>query len=510
VYVRPELDQHRSGGSVYRDGATGALVFFRRDRALAVGFDVAADATCGTPGSDASALGAVVSGIVDPRPVDLGTVDGALLVRTPVVEACLLVAFGRTPEQALARLAAARPAAGGAFERRVEADRARIAATPLPAAGAEDAGPLLRRSLLVCELLADRETGGIIAAPELDPHFTQCGGYGFVWGRDLAFICLALVAAGRRDLVERALEFTLRTQSPEGLWLHRHWVDGSLAPSWGLHQVDETGATLHLYGAVLDAWGDEAVEPVWEAAARGARFLMGFLDPATGLPLPSVDLWEERQGQSAFAAAAAYGGLSAVARIAARRDPELARACSEAAQRVRRGIDQHLWSEAHGRFLRSRLLEVPAGEGDGTPWPADALPYPNRPVLAALAQDASVDVSLLGLLWPFGAVPAGDPRMQRTIDAVERTLTASDGGLLRYEDDRYAGGNPWVLATLWLGLARRASGDRAGWQRALRYALDHATPLGLLPEQVSAADGSPAWVLPLTWSHAMLILAALP
>jgi GH15 family glucan-1,4-alpha-glucosidase len=35
------------------------------------------------------------------------------------------------------------------------------------------------------------------------------------------------------------------------------------------------------------------------------------------------------------------------------------------------------------------------------------------------------------------------------------------------------------------------------------------SPLGLLPEQV-AEDGSPAWVVPLGWSHAMLALAARP
>ena len=30
--------------------------------------------------------------------------------------------------------------------------------------------------------------------------------------------------------------------------------------------------------------------------------------------------------------------------------------------------------------------------------------------------------------------------------------------------------------------------------------------LDLLPEQVSRDDGRPAWVIPLTWSHAMFVL----
>jgi glucoamylase len=66
-----------------------------------------------------------------------------------------------------------------------------------------------------------------------------------------------------------------------------------------------------------------------------------------------------------------------------------------------------------------------------------------------------------------------------------------------------------VLTGLWHGLVRRQAGDEPGLQAALDRALESATPLGLLPEQVRE-DGSTAWVLPLTWSHAMFVLAARP
>jgi GH15 family glucan-1,4-alpha-glucosidase len=81
--------------------------------------------------------------------------------------------------------------------------------------------------------------------------------------------------------------------------------------------------------------------------------------------------------------------------------------------------------------------------------------------------------------------------------------------VLRYEDDAYAGGNPWVLAAMWLGLYHRQIGDSGGHTRSLAYAERVATPLGLLAEQVTD-DGDPAWVLPLAWSHAMLVIAARP
>src|SRR5215218_2792091 len=99
--------------------------------------------------------------------------------------------------------------------------------------------------------------------------------------------------------------------------------------------------------------------------------------------------------------------------------------------------------------------------------------------------------------------------MRATVAALEEKLGCPKGSVLRYEGDTYAGGNRWVLAALWLGLWHRQVGNVAGLERALEYALSAQTSLGLLPEQVTE-DGEPAWVVPLAWSHAMLLLAARP
>jgi glucoamylase len=99
--------------------------------------------------------------------------------------------------------------------------------------------------------------------------------------------------------------------------------------------------------------------------------------------------------------------------------------------------------------------------------------------------------------------------MRATIAALQSELGCEAGSMLRYAGDTYAGGNRWVLAALWLGLWHRQVGDAAGLERALAYALSAQTNLGLLPEQVTK-DGDPAWVVPLAWSHAMLLLAARP
>jgi glucoamylase len=505
VRCTPELDGDSRSVAGYVDPATGALVFYQRAVALAV-IVIGRGATASLREGNGSAFTGDV--VVHRAPIE-GSMAGDL---DEDGRALVLATFGSTPAEAIARLA--RPATVGfdvlASERSAY-DREAIALAEPPAEAAAGLVGLYARSLLVLEQLTDRQTGATIAAPEFDPHFEQSGGYGFVWPRDLAFNVLSLLAAGRGDLAAPALRWLARKQAPEGLWLQRYWTDGSLAPSWGLHQVDETGVVVFAYEAAWRALGDAALDrELWPSARAAGDFLCDFLDPETCLPLPSVDLWEQTDGQHAYSAAATYGGLAACAAMAARHEPALEQRYRDAAGCVRAGIDAHLWSEEHDRYLRSRWVGRSDDLGEAPP-PifARRLRYPTRAVRSVDREDARVDSSLLGLSWPFCAVDPTSPRMRATVAAVERGLQLSDGGVLRHEDDDYAGGNPWLISTLWLGLAQRLAGDEAGVRRALEYALARQTPLGLLPEQVTR-EGAPAWAVPLGWSHAMLILAARP
>jgi GH15 family glucan-1,4-alpha-glucosidase len=292
------------------------------------------------------------------------------------------------------------------------------------------------------------------------------------------------------------------------MWLHRHCADGSLAPSWGLHQIDETGAAIFAFEATWRETGDEALDrELWPAAERAADFLLAFRDEATGLPLPSVDLWEERWGRHAYSAAAVYGGLRAAAAMAARHNCGRAAHYADTAGEIAAAIERSLWDERSMRFLRAVDSGVPTGDAGRLPYPeeiAASVAGPREPDAAR-----TMDASLLGLAWPYAAVEPGGDRMRRTVETLETRLTFEDGGLARYDGDTYAGGNAWLLTTLWLGLWHRQIGDDDGHRRSIDYAISRQTPVGLLPEQCSPS-GSPAWVVPLTWSHAMFVLAARP
>src|SRR5207253_43352 len=136
-------------------------------------------------------------GRLDGRPVAHRDVEAALTCEGD--EATLLLAFGSSPDEALGRLdAALAEGVASLLNERERHDRERIGAAL--AATEDRLEPVYRRSLLVFDLVSDRATGAAIAAPELDPHFVESGGYGFVWPRDLAFTILAYLACGREDL----------------------------------------------------------------------------------------------------------------------------------------------------------------------------------------------------------------------------------------------------------------------------------------------------------------------
>lgn len=506
VYLRPALGGTAQAGGAYLDPASGVLVAHRRDRVLAVGVATPSRGAVGEHHRGSSIVDALAGGDLPVGGIAHGNVEVVLLSDDEAADATVVLAFASDRHEAVQRvLDALEAGAESTCQARRDADGRRLTAAG-PSLVGGDAAALDRRSHLVFSTLTDTATGGVLAGPEVDPWFQRSGGYGFVWPRDLAFILLALLASDRRDLAEPALTWLVRSQDADGLWLQRNWTDGTLAPSWGT-QLDETGAVLVAFEQAWRSLADQRLDALlWPAMARGADALVATLDPVTGLPAPSMDLWEERVGVHAFTAATTCAGLRAAAEMAERHAPGRADGWRHAAEQVRSGIDAHLWSEAHGRYLRS--IDVARSDARGAPTPAayQRLAHPASPVPSVDPVDEVVDVSLLGLTYPFNVVGTQEPRMVATIDAVRDRLRTRDGGLLRYEDDTYIGGNPWVLARLWLGLAQRDPGA-ATPADGIDYALHAATSTSLLPEQVDERTGDAVWVVPLTWSHAMYVLA---
>ncbi|TMW71072.1 glycoside hydrolase family 15 protein [Alteribacter natronophilus] len=81
------------------------------------------------------------------------------------------------------------------------------------------------------------------------------------------------------------------------------------------------------------------------------------------------------------------------------------------------------------------------------------------------------------------------------------------GGIERFPGDIYIEGNPWKLTTLWLAQYYQAMDRHEEANELIDWVGEFTPDLGLIPEQVDKFSGEPAWVMPLTWSHAMYVLA---
>lgn len=429
-------------------------------------------------------------------------------------ELTLFLAAGEGREAALAALKKAKRSGFRALrEQTADHWREYLASARPVFTGDEIVDRLYRRSLVVFKLMSDEREGGMIAAPEFDETFSRCGGYAYCWGRDAAYIATAIDRAGYSEMTRRFYRWTLKVQNPDGSWDQRHYLDGFLAPCWGM-QIDETGSILWGMWRHFEETGDRSfLEEVWDAVERGAEFLTGFLDPETGLPRPSRDLWEERDGEHTYSAAAVFGGLIGAAEIArAKGRMDRAKAWRKAAEGIREAVAR-LWNPEREAFLRGLKRAVSREEyeeavraGKRVVTETDSKGY----VTYRVWEDPVIDASLLGVSVPFDLFPVDDERVAKTAAAVERYLgTSPAGGIKRYEDDPYIGGNPWIITTLWLARYLVKAGRMEEALRWFRWAVDHRTELDLLPEQVDRNTGKPAWVVPLTWSHAMFVLTVL-
>lgn len=448
--------------------------------------------------------------------------DSALATSFGVIEPgetrtwTLYLAFGRNQKEVMARMNRLKAVPVQAWIEKSIQESAWFLAQAKPLrSGNERLDRLYRRSLLAFSLLIDRERGGMIAAPEFDPAWQSCGGYGYCWGRDAAYIATALLKAGYIAQSESFYAWMLTAQDEDGKWDHRHWLDGSLAPSWG-YQADETASVVWGMWQHFRVTRDQAfLRRVYPAIKRAMNHVMENLDEESGLPRESVDLWEERFAQHTYSSAAVYAALLCAIEASC----ELA--CDEiergvwraAAERISRAIEHTLWNEARDCFYRSRRLHLrdahkclPAVDGKAIFREMDMYGYSR--VIQSF--DAVIDVSLLGLSYPFEYLEPFDKRAAQVAHAVREALwTPGVGGILRYENDMYVGGNPWILTTLWVGLDALRRADEKTADEMLLWAAEHATELDLFPEQVDRETGETRWVVPLTWSHAMFVLLML-
>ncbi|MFZ5640605.1 MAG: glycoside hydrolase family 15 protein [Bacillota bacterium] len=375
----------------------------------------------------------------------------------------------------------------------------------------EDIMGLYRRSLLIIRSQVDRH-GAVLAANDSDIMQYNRDHYSYMWPRDGALVSYALIKAGYPEMTEPFFKFCEDALTKGGYLLHKYNPDGSVGSSWHpwIHkgksqlpiQEDETALVIFALWEYYQKTKDiEFCQQLYRSLIRPAgNFMVKYLHEGLDLPEESYDLWEERRGIFTFTAAAVYGGLKAAANFAKIfADDERAALFNETAERIRNGMLMHLYDESLNRFIRGLYIEE-----DGT-----------------VKRDLTLESSLFGVV-AFGVLPADDPRVIATMQAIEAGLWVKTdiGGIARYTNDYYfqksgdiarVPGNPWFICTLWLTEWYIAKAqDMEELQKPLQllqWVTKNALFSGILPEQLHPYTGEPLSVAPLTWSHSSFVLA---
>lgn len=367
---------------------------------------------------------------------------------------------------------------------------------------------LYERSLITIRTHADNR-GGIIASSDTDMLHHGRDTYSYVWPRDGALIASALDAVGYNDVAQRFFAFIAKCQEPGGYLMHKYLSDGSLGSSWHpwlQHgraflpiQEDETASVLFMLWQHYELTRDiEFIENHYNTFIEpAARFLVDYIEPITGLPQASFDLWEEKYGTSTYTASSVYGGLMAAMRFAnlLGKDND-ARTYQAVAMRMQKSIVEHLYDTNLKMFVK-HIKHTDDGE---------------------LEFDLTIDTSSFHGIVLFGVLEIGDPLLKTALKTIEETLQVSGNsqGFVRYQNDTYytmheAGSpNPWVICTLWVAQyyiknAKSTSELKKPFE-LLEWTASHAGSGGTLAEQMHPHTREHRSASPLIWSHAEYVL----
>jgi GH15 family glucan-1,4-alpha-glucosidase len=126
----------------------------------------------------------------------------------------------------------------------------------------------------------------------------------------------------------------------------------------------------------------------------------------------------------------------------------------------------------------------------------------------------SDELDAAALMMPIvGFLPAGDPRMRATIEAVAERLTDERGLVYRYRTEAGVDGlageeGTFLLCTFWLAQALAMAGDTGRARTVFDRAAGYANDLGLLAEEVDGTTGELLGNFPQAFSHIGLVNAA--
>jgi GH15 family glucan-1,4-alpha-glucosidase len=361
----------------------------------------------------------------------------------------------------------------------------------------------IRRSLITLKALIYKPTGGIVAAittslPE------AIGGkrnwdYRYCWLRDATFTLLALMNGGYYDEAKAWKEWLRRAVagSPEQLQIMygiagernlQEWEATWLPGYEGSRPVRignaaSTQLQLDVYGELLDAYL-HAELGIEDGNPEGFRLFQNIVEHLETIwQEPDQGIWEPRSG------AQQYTYSKVMTWVAFDRAIQAAEhfGCEAPVERwksVREAIHSDVCAKGYNPELGSFVQ-----------------------VYGSKALDASL------LILPItGFLPASDPRVIGTVEAIEKHLMR-DGLVMRYDTSQVDDGLPpgegvFLACSFWMVMALHRIGREADARRLFEELLRLRNDVGLLSEEYDTGRKRQVGNFPQALSHISLVAAA--
>ena len=356
------------------------------------------------------------------------------------------------------------------------------------------------RSLITLKALTYRPTGGIVAAPTTSlPE--QIGGprnwdYRFCWLRDATFTLLALMDAGYYDEASAWRDWLLRAAagSPSqvqimyGLGGERvlreaeiEWLPGfesSKPVRVGNAASDQL--QLDVFGEVMDALHQGRRGGLARSVDSWGlqRALVQHL--ATIWQKPDQGMWEVRGGPQHFTYSKVMAWVAVDRAI-------------KGAEEFRRDGTIDRW-----RALRQQIHDEVCAKGF------------DRELNAFVQAFGSKQLDASTLMIPVvGFLPADDPRVRGTVEAIEKRLLV-DGLVLRYDsaetdDGLPAGEGAFLACSFWLADNYILQGRYADARKLFEQLLSLRNDVGLLAEEYDPRAKRQLGNFPQAFSHIALV-----
>ena len=360
----------------------------------------------------------------------------------------------------------------------------------------------VKRSMITLKALTYRPTGGVVAAVTTSlPE--QLGGprnwdYRYCWLRDSTFTLLALMNGGFYKEAEAWQDWLLRAiaGSPEqvqimyGIAGERNllewevpWLAGyESSKPVRIGNAASEQLQLDIYGEVMDAFFHAlaAVKALRSVDLHLQELLINHL--LTVWTQPDQGIWETRSGaqQFVYSKMMVWVALDRAVAIAEHTGNDVPLDTWKAA---RDKVHAEVCDKGFNKKLNA-FTQVYSGE--------------------------ELDASLL-LMPQLGFLPASDPRVKGTIEAIEKTLM-QDGLVLRYNTGKSDDGLPpgegtFLACSFWMVSCLKMIGREADARKLMDKLLGLRNDLGLLAEEYDTAKSRQVGNFPQAFSHIAMVNA---